>query len=311
VHGSRTHRAREPDTRSDGNPRTYLAFKLDPRAVPELPEPRPAFEIFVCSPRVEGVHLRFGPVARGGLRWSDRREDFRTEVLGLATAQAVKNAVIVPVGAKGAFVVKRPPTPTGDSRLDWDAVQTEGVDCYRMFVSGLPDLTDNLVHGTSRHPDQVVCQDGDDSYRVVAADKGTDAPGYGFDAFLVRKELVDSGKYTESWAAACELFKKAVTAEQWETAVRAARGPLGKLLSRRLDQAKFTRSLPGAPDGFSVFDSAPNSLIASTRPPNVRSIARRRPRISAAATKSDTASRESPSARKSRKTPGRAHAFAA
>ncbi|MGH3835112.1 MAG: NAD-glutamate dehydrogenase [Pseudonocardiaceae bacterium] len=156
-----------------GNPRPYLALKLDPKAVPELPEPRPAFEIFVCSPRVEAVHLRFGRVARGGLRWSDRREDFRTEVLGLVKAQAVKNAVIVPVGAKGAFVVKRPPTPTGDPRLDREAAQSEGITCYRMFVSGLLDLTDNLVKGTSRHPDQVVCHDGDDSYLVVAADKGT------------------------------------------------------------------------------------------------------------------------------------------
>ncbi|MGH3798828.1 MAG: NAD-glutamate dehydrogenase, partial [Pseudonocardiaceae bacterium] len=156
-----------------GNPRPYLALKLNPKAVPELPEPRPAFEIFVCSPRVEGVHLRFGPVARGGLRWSDRPEDFRTEVLGLVKAQAVKNAVIVPVGAKGAFVVKRPPAPTDDSRLDRETAQAEGIACYRMFVSGLLDLTDNLVDGASRHPDQVVCHDGDDSYLVVAADKGT------------------------------------------------------------------------------------------------------------------------------------------
>ncbi|MGH3889078.1 MAG: NAD-glutamate dehydrogenase [Pseudonocardiaceae bacterium] len=155
------------------NPRPYLALKLNPKAVPELPEPRPAFEIFVCSPRVEGVHLRFGPVARGGLRWSDRPEDFRTEVLGLVKAQAVKNAVIVPVGAKGAFVVKRPPAPTDDSRLDRETAQAEGIACYRMFVSGLLDLTDNLVDGASRHPDQVVCHDGDDSYLVVAADKGT------------------------------------------------------------------------------------------------------------------------------------------
>ncbi|MGH3805952.1 MAG: NAD-glutamate dehydrogenase [Pseudonocardiaceae bacterium] len=157
----------------EGGPRPYLALKLDPQAVPELPEPRPAFEIFVCSPRVEGVHLRFGPVARGGLRWSDRREDFRTEVLGLAKAQAVKNAVIVPVGAKGGFVVKRPPTPTGDPGLDREASQAEAITCYRMFVSGLLDLTDNLVQGTMRHPDQLVCHDGEDGYLVVAADKGT------------------------------------------------------------------------------------------------------------------------------------------
>ncbi|MGH3574675.1 MAG: NAD-glutamate dehydrogenase domain-containing protein, partial [Pseudonocardiaceae bacterium] len=158
---------------AEGAPRHYLALKLDPGTVPELPEPRPAFEIFVCSPRVEGVHVRFGPIARGGLRWSDRREDFRTEVLALAKAQTVKNAVILPAGAKGAFVVKRPPAATGDPTLDREALQAEGIACYRMFVSGLLDLTDNLVAGRTRHPDQVVCHDGDDSYLVVAADKGT------------------------------------------------------------------------------------------------------------------------------------------
>jgi glutamate dehydrogenase len=156
-----------------GEFRPYLAFKFDPQVVPQLPEPRPAFEIFVCSPRLEAVHLRFGLVARGGLRWSDRREDFRTEVLGLAKAQEVKNAVIVPAGAKGAFVVKCPPAPTGDPKHDREAIQAEGVACYRMFVSGLLDLTDNVVGGNNQHPDQVVCHDGDDNYLVVAADKGT------------------------------------------------------------------------------------------------------------------------------------------
>ncbi|MGH3855804.1 MAG: NAD-glutamate dehydrogenase [Pseudonocardiaceae bacterium] len=158
---------------SDGSPRPCLALKLDPTAVAELPEPRPAFEIFVCSPRVEGVHLRFGPVARGGVRWSDRREDYRTEVLGLAKAQAAKNVVIVPAGAKGGFVVKRPPTPTGDPTLDREAAQAEGIACYRMFIAGLLELTDNRVDGASWHPEQLVCHDGEDSYLVVAADKGT------------------------------------------------------------------------------------------------------------------------------------------
>lgn len=153
--------------------RPYLALKLNPAAIPQLPEPRPAFEIFVCSPWLEAVHLRFGLIARGGLRWSDRREDFRTEVLGLAKAQEVKNAVIVPAGAKGAFVVKRPPKPSGDPGCDREELQAEGVACYRMFVSGLLDLTDNLVRGKNQHPDQVVCHDGDDNYLVVAADKGT------------------------------------------------------------------------------------------------------------------------------------------
>ncbi|EHR49887.1 NAD-specific glutamate dehydrogenase [Saccharomonospora marina XMU15] len=156
-----------------GRPRPYLAFKLDPQQVPDLPEPRPAYEIFVCSPQVEGVHLRFGSVARGGLRWSDRREDFRTEILGLVKAQAVKNAVIVPVGAKGGFVLKTPPAPTGDPAADRDALQAEGVACYRMFISGLLDLTDNLVDGETVPAPNVVRYDGDDNYLVVAADKGT------------------------------------------------------------------------------------------------------------------------------------------
>ena len=159
----------------DGNPPEYLSFKFDPRAVAELPRPRPRFEIFVYSPRVEGVHLRFGAVARGGLRWSDRLEDFRTEVLGLVKAQAVKNAVIVPVGAKGGFVVKRPPAGTGDPEVDRQALQVEGIACYRTFISGLLDVTDNIDHlsGAVLPPPRVVRRDGDDTYLVVAADKGT------------------------------------------------------------------------------------------------------------------------------------------
>ena len=125
-----------------------LSFKLNPGLIDELPLPRPRFEIFVYSPRVEGVHLRFGHVARGGLRWSDRKEDFRTEVLGLVKAQAVKNAVIVPVGAKGGFVVKNPPLPTGDAAADRDAQRNEGVACYRLFISGLLDVTDNVDKAT-------------------------------------------------------------------------------------------------------------------------------------------------------------------
>jgi glutamate dehydrogenase len=160
-------------TDADGNPHPYLAIKLDPKLVPDLPEPRPRFEVFVYSPRVEGVHLRFGAVARGGLRWSDRREDFRTEILGLVKAQAVKNAVIVPVGAKGGFVVKRPPVPTGDAGLDREAQLGEGVACYRMLISGLLDLTDNRFEGKTVPAPNVVRYDGDDSYLVVAADKGT------------------------------------------------------------------------------------------------------------------------------------------
>jgi glutamate dehydrogenase len=153
---------------ADGAAMPYLAFKLDPRQIPDLPAPRPRFEIWVYSPRVEGVHLRFGPVARGGLRWSDRREDFRTEILGLVKAQMVKNAVIVPVGAKGGFVVKRPPAAE-----DREAFAAEGVACYRTFISALLDVTDNLVDGWIVPPLDVVRHDGDDAYLVVAADKGT------------------------------------------------------------------------------------------------------------------------------------------
>ncbi|MEV6427531.1 NAD-glutamate dehydrogenase [Nocardia sp. NPDC051463] len=158
-----------------GNPLEYLSFKLDPHAIAELPKPRPQFEIFVYSPRVEGVHLRFGAVARGGLRWSDRLEDFRTEILGLVKAQAVKNAVIVPVGAKGGFVVKQPPAATGDPSADRQEMLAEGVSCYRTFISGLLDVTDNVEHTTGAvlPPARVVRRDGDDTYLVVAADKGT------------------------------------------------------------------------------------------------------------------------------------------
>jgi glutamate dehydrogenase len=152
----------------DGVPKSYISFKLEPSAIPELPEPRPQFEIFVYSPRVEGVHLRFGAVARGGLRWSDRRDDFRTEVLGLVKAQMVKNAVIVPVGAKGGFFCKQLPDPS-----DREAWMAEGVACYKTFISGLLDITDNLVDGANVPPEDVVRHDSDDSYLVVAADKGT------------------------------------------------------------------------------------------------------------------------------------------
>ncbi|MET7462616.1 NAD-glutamate dehydrogenase [Nonomuraea sp. NPDC005501] len=152
----------------DGRRKPYISLKFDSQAISALPLPRPKYEIFVYSPRVEGVHLRFGKVARGGLRWSDRMEDFRTEVLGLVKAQMVKNTVIVPTGSKGGFVVKRP--PASGSR---EEVLAEGVACYRMFISGLLDVTDNLVDGKVVPPADVVRHDGDDPYLVVAADKGT------------------------------------------------------------------------------------------------------------------------------------------
>ena len=154
----------------DGGRRPCLALKLDPSCVHEMPEPKPRFEIFVYSPRLEGVHLRGGPIARGGIRWSDRREDFRTEVLGLLKTQMVKNAVIVPVGSKGGFVHKRPP-------VDRAALAEEGRACYREFISALLELTDNYSENGSENgvapPPDTVRHDGDDPYLVVAADKGT------------------------------------------------------------------------------------------------------------------------------------------
>ncbi|MFO1361301.1 MAG: NAD-glutamate dehydrogenase [Burkholderiales bacterium] len=151
-----------------GGRRPFLSFKFDPAQVPGLPEPKPMFEIFVYSPRFEGVHLRGGRVARGGLRWSDRPEDYRTEVLGLVKAQMVKNAVIVPVGSKGGFVLRKAPPAS-----EREALMREGVACYQDYLRGLLDLTDNLVAGRVEPPRDVRRHDADDPYLVVAADKGT------------------------------------------------------------------------------------------------------------------------------------------
>ena len=156
-------------TDAEGRPRSSLALKIDSGAVDDLPLPRPWVEVYVFSPRVEAIHLRGGRVARGGIRWSDRREDFRTEVLGLMKAQMVKNAVIVPVGSKGGFVVKRPP-PASAGR---EAHQAEAIACYKAFMRGLLDLTDNLKGDEVVPPRDLRRRDGDDPYLVVAADKGT------------------------------------------------------------------------------------------------------------------------------------------
>jgi glutamate dehydrogenase len=164
----RTNYYQSADGAAGGPPKSWVSFKLDPHAIPELPLPRPKFEIFVYSPRVEGVHLRMAYVARGGLRWSDRREDFRTEVLGLMKAQNVKNTVIVPAGAKGGFYPKR--LPAGGSRED---VMKEGIASYQTFIRGLLDVTDNIVDGKTVARPGLVRRDGDDPYLVVAADKGT------------------------------------------------------------------------------------------------------------------------------------------
>ncbi len=154
-------------TGDNGQPKPYISFKFDSEKVPGMPKPVPYREIFVYSPRVEAIHLRKGKVARGGLRWSDRFEDFRTEVLGLMKAQNVKNSIIVPVGAKGGFVVKQ--LPEGDRT----AVMDEVVSCYKTFIRGMLDITDNLRDGQVVHPAQVIRHDEDDPYLVVAADKGT------------------------------------------------------------------------------------------------------------------------------------------
>jgi glutamate dehydrogenase len=151
-----------------GDPKTYLSIKLDSANVPELPEPRPFREIWVYSPRMEGIHLRADRIARGGIRWSDRNEDFRTEILSLMKAQQVKNAVIVPMGAKGGFILKRATTP-GDKA----AFQQEGIECYKILVRGLLDITDNRIGKKIVPPKDVVRRDSDDPYLVVAADKGT------------------------------------------------------------------------------------------------------------------------------------------
>ncbi|MGE3623804.1 MAG: NAD-glutamate dehydrogenase [Bdellovibrionales bacterium] len=150
----------------DGSPKSYLSIKFDSRAVEFMPLPKPLYEIFVYSPQVEAVHLRGGKVARGGIRWSDRRDDFRNEILGLMKAQMVKNSVIVPVGSKGGFIVKRPPAEA-------DKFLAEGIACYRVMMCGMLDITDNRSNGKIIPPERVVRHDADDPYLVVAADKGT------------------------------------------------------------------------------------------------------------------------------------------
>ncbi|GGQ38613.1 NAD-glutamate dehydrogenase [Couchioplanes azureus] len=192
---------------TDGRPKSYVAFKLDPQAIPDLPQPRPKFEIFVYSPRFEGVHLRFGAVARGGLRWSDRREDFRTEILGLVKAQMVKNAVIVPVGAKGGFVLKQKP---GD--------RDEAVACYRLFIGALLDVTDNILSGKIIPPRDVVRHDPDDPYLVVAADKGTATFSDIANEISVGKDFWLGDAFASGGSAGYDHKKMGITARgAWES----------------------------------------------------------------------------------------------
>ncbi len=199
-----------------GQPKPTFAFKLDPRRLDELPQPRPYREIFVYSPRVEGVHLRFGKVARGGLRWSDRSQDFRTEVLGLVKAQQVKNAVIVPVGAKGGFVPKW--LPVGGSR---EEVFSEGTEAYKIFVSSLLDITDNLDGDTVWPPDMVVRHDDDDPYLVVAADKGTATFSDTANAISESRHFWLGDAFASGGSAGYDHKKMAITARgAWEAVKR-------------------------------------------------------------------------------------------
>jgi glutamate dehydrogenase len=201
----------------DGNPRPTIAIKFESRKLDDLPLPKPLFEIFVYSPRVEGVHLRFGKVARGGIRWSDRPQDFRTEVLGLVKAQQVKNAVIVPVGAKGGFVPKQ--MPAGASR---DVVMAEGTESYKIFIRSLLDITDNLsADGGVIAPENTVRHDADDPYLVVAADKGTATFSDTANALAIEHGFWLGDAFASGGSAGYDHKKMGITARgAWEAVKR-------------------------------------------------------------------------------------------
>ncbi|MGV3490843.1 MAG: NAD-glutamate dehydrogenase, partial [Devosia sp.] len=201
---------------SAGARRPALALKFDCAKIDGLPEPKPFREIFVYSPRVEGLHLRFGPIARGGLRWSDRPEDFRTEVLGLVKAQQVKNAIIVPVGAKGAFVPKQMP-----AGADRETVLREGTGCYKVFVSTLLDVTDNIDGDAIVPPPDVLRRDGDDPYLVVAADKGTATFSDTANAIATDREFWLGDAFASGGSAGYDHKKMGITARgAWEAVKR-------------------------------------------------------------------------------------------
>ncbi|MEE9314354.1 MAG: NAD-glutamate dehydrogenase [Rhizobiaceae bacterium] len=201
---------------SEAAPTPVLAFKVDPSAINIMPKPIPYREIFVSSPRVEGLHLRFGPVARGGLRWSDRPQDYRTEVLGLVKAQQVKNAVIVPVGSKGGFVPKL--LPTDGDRNAWFE---EGKGAYKVFISSLLSLTDNLVNGKIVAPKQIVRHDGDDPYFVVAADKGTSTFSDTANAISQANDFWLDDAFASGGSAGYDHKKMGITARgAWEAVKR-------------------------------------------------------------------------------------------
>ncbi len=216
---------------AEGPHKPYLSFKVNSLLVDEMPAPVPYREIFVYAPEVEGIHLRGGPVARGGLRWSDRREDFRTEVLGLMKAQMVKNAVIVPVGSKGGFVPKRP--PAGGDR---DAMIANGIACYQTFIHGLLDITDNLDGADLVPPVDVVRHDGDDPYLVVAADKGTATFSDIANAIAEERGFWLGDAFASGGAAGYDHKKMGITARgAWELVKRHFRE-----LGKNIQEEEFT-----------------------------------------------------------------------
>lgn len=207
----------------DGSEKTWLSVKLNSRMLEFIPKPKPYVEIFIYSTRVEAVHLRGGPIARGGIRWSDRHDDFRTEVLGLVKAQMVKNAVIVPVGAKGGFVVKNPPKTGGRQ-----AFLDEGIACYKILIQGLLDLTDNNVNGKIIKPENTVCYDGDDPYLVVAADKGTATFSDIANSLSVKEDFWLDDAFASGGSAGYDHKEMGITAKgAWESVKRHFR-ELGK-----------------------------------------------------------------------------------
>jgi len=216
----------------DGTPKSYLSFKLDSRAIDELPLPRPLVEVFVYSPRMEGIHLRGGKVARGGIRWSDRHADFRTEIHGLLKAQMVKNVVIVPEGSKGGFVVKRPPVDNNGG----EAARREAIACYQTLIRGMLDLTDNIVDDAIVPPLRVVRRDGDDPYLVVAADKGTASFSDVANAISAQYSFWLGDAFASGGSAGYDHKKMGITARgAWESVRRHFRE-----LGRDIQNEEFT-----------------------------------------------------------------------
>ncbi|MFC4335070.1 NAD-glutamate dehydrogenase [Salininema proteolyticum] len=232
-----------------GRPKENIAFKFDARSIDFLPKPRPVFEVFVYSPHFEGVHMRYGGVARGGLRWSDRREDFRTEILGLVKAQEVKNTVITPVGAKGGFVLKRTSFP------DRAAFQEEGVARYRQFISSLLDITDNRdVDGNVIPAREVVRHDGDDPYLVVAADKGTATFSDIANAISAEYGFWLGDAFASGGSVGYDHKKMGITARgAWESVKRHFRGvSRGSLKQSRGMESAEGASHPGRQAGMGI-----------------------------------------------------------